>query len=200
MATKTRKAIKESFLKLASRKPVDKITVKEIVEDCGINRNSFYYHFQDLPDLIEKTLEDEMQQMVEMKDSGSLLELVHTGIRSMEEHQSILRNIYYSRNRSILEVHFLHLSDTLIRNYLNSHRFGELDITDEDREAIIRVYKWDAIGLVVDWMNNGLKFDLEKEFDRIYRMRQGTMKIMISRALAAKKAADEQARKKSGHH
>lgn len=47
----TRDAIIRSFLGLLNEKPVNHITVKDIVEDCGINRNSFYYHFQDLPAL-----------------------------------------------------------------------------------------------------------------------------------------------------
>ena len=45
MANFTQKAIKESFIKLLNEKPISKISVKDIVEDCGINRNSFYYHY-----------------------------------------------------------------------------------------------------------------------------------------------------------
>ncbi|MBR5944301.1 MAG: TetR family transcriptional regulator, partial [Lachnospiraceae bacterium] len=52
MANFTQKAIKESFIKLLNEKPLNKISVKDIVEECGINRNSFYYHFQDIPTLI----------------------------------------------------------------------------------------------------------------------------------------------------
>ena len=48
----TKNAIKASFMKLLNEKPLNKISVKNIVEDCGINRNSFYYHFQDIPSLI----------------------------------------------------------------------------------------------------------------------------------------------------
>ena len=53
MASFTRKAIMESFVTLLNEKPLNKITIKDIVEACGINRNTFYYHFQDVPDLIE---------------------------------------------------------------------------------------------------------------------------------------------------
>ena len=42
----TKKAIVNSFIKLLNEKPLDKITVKNIAEDCGINRNTFYYHFR----------------------------------------------------------------------------------------------------------------------------------------------------------
>lgn len=47
----TKKAIVNSFIKLLNEKPLDKITVKNIAEDCGINRNTFYYHFSDIREL-----------------------------------------------------------------------------------------------------------------------------------------------------
>ena len=45
----TKQAIKDSFLRLLNQQPLSKISVRSIVEDCGINRNSFYYHYQDIP-------------------------------------------------------------------------------------------------------------------------------------------------------
>ena len=53
MADFTERAIKASFLKLLNEQPLNKISVRMIVEDCGINRNSFYYHYQDIPTLLE---------------------------------------------------------------------------------------------------------------------------------------------------
>ena len=53
MSSFTRKAIIEAFVKLLNERPLNKITIKDIVEECGINRNTFYYHFRDVPDLIE---------------------------------------------------------------------------------------------------------------------------------------------------
>jgi hypothetical protein len=41
-----KREIKNSFIKLLTERPISQITVKDIVEDCGVNRNSFYYHFQ----------------------------------------------------------------------------------------------------------------------------------------------------------
>ena len=64
MTSLTKDAIKKSFLKLLNSKPIDKITVKEIVEDCGINRNSFYYHFADIPSLMEEIFTDQADEFV----------------------------------------------------------------------------------------------------------------------------------------
>ncbi|WP_286080561.1 TetR/AcrR family transcriptional regulator [Parablautia intestinalis] len=49
----TKQALRNSFMKLLNERPVSQITVKDIGEDCGINRNSFYYHYQALPSLVE---------------------------------------------------------------------------------------------------------------------------------------------------
>ena len=51
MSAYTKQAIKNSFLKLLNERPLSRVTVKAIVEDCGINRNTFYYHFADIPPL-----------------------------------------------------------------------------------------------------------------------------------------------------
>lgn len=48
MAGFTKKAIRESFVKLLSEKPFSQITVRDIVEDCGVSRNTFYYYYNDL--------------------------------------------------------------------------------------------------------------------------------------------------------
>ena len=53
MPSFTKKAIEASFLKLLNETPLSNITVKMIVDDCQINRNSFYYHFLDIPSLLE---------------------------------------------------------------------------------------------------------------------------------------------------
>ncbi|MBR7182023.1 MAG: TetR family transcriptional regulator [Clostridia bacterium] len=54
MPSPTEKAIVASFLKLVAKRPFDKITVRDIVDDCGINRNTFYYYFQDIYAVLEE--------------------------------------------------------------------------------------------------------------------------------------------------
>ena len=53
MSQITKKALAGSLKKLSLEKPLDKITVTDIAEDCQVNRQTFYYHFQDIYDLVE---------------------------------------------------------------------------------------------------------------------------------------------------
>ena len=47
MASFTKKAIRDSFVKLLNEKSLSQITIRDIVDDCGVNRNTFYYYYQD---------------------------------------------------------------------------------------------------------------------------------------------------------
>lgn len=53
MSTLTKDAIVESLKILMRKKPLTKITISDITENCGISRMTFYYHFQDIYDLME---------------------------------------------------------------------------------------------------------------------------------------------------
>ena len=66
----TKKAIQETFITLLDERPLNKITVKDIVETCGINRNSFYYHFEDLPALVEEMVAEQVQAWRRLSPNG----------------------------------------------------------------------------------------------------------------------------------
>lgn len=56
MSQVTKRALDQSLKNLLLKKPLTKITVNDIAEDCGINRMTFYYHFKDIYDLVEWVL------------------------------------------------------------------------------------------------------------------------------------------------
>ena len=49
----TKRALEESLKRMLLKKPLDKITIRDITEDCGISRMAFYYHFHDIYELVE---------------------------------------------------------------------------------------------------------------------------------------------------
>ena len=61
----TKKALAESLKKILATKSLDSITVIEIAEDCGVNRQTFYYHFQDIYALLEWIFASETKQAID---------------------------------------------------------------------------------------------------------------------------------------
>ena len=75
MQKDTKKLIFDTFIEQLEKKPFDKITVKDIVESCGINRNTFYYYYSDIYDLLEEVFTKELKVITEQhKNGGSWLE------------------------------------------------------------------------------------------------------------------------------
>ena len=64
MATYTRDEIKTAFISLLDERPFSKITVKDVVLKCGINRNTFYYHYQDIPALLEEICQNQVEDII----------------------------------------------------------------------------------------------------------------------------------------
>ena len=81
MVSKKRNAIMESVLRLLEVRPLNKITVKDIVDECGINRNTFYYHFEDISSLIEAIIIDEVDRVMKITDDI----LKHMIVKSEED-------------------------------------------------------------------------------------------------------------------
>ena len=65
MSNLTKKALRETMIKALNERPLDKIKVKELVEECGVNRNTFYYHYKDIYELLADIFETETEEIAE---------------------------------------------------------------------------------------------------------------------------------------
>lgn len=161
----TRRAIKESFLKLLNQRPLNQITVKDIVEDCGINRNSFYYHFSDLPALVEEIMAEQVSAMVENHPTvDSVQEGSDAIVEFVMHNKRAIYHIYNSVSRDVFERHLMEVCRYVVTTYLD----GMLEEVEEaDRDAILRFHRCACFGSVIDWLNGGMKDDVSDYFRRI---------------------------------
>ena len=90
-------AIAESFNSLVRQRGIDKVTVKAVIEDCGISRQTFYYHFQDIMDVVEWCARQAVAHMVERSlAAASPQEALAELIRSTAENYTLLRKLMNS--------------------------------------------------------------------------------------------------------
>ena len=167
----TRRAIKESFLKLLNQRPLNQITVKDIVEDCGINRNSFYYHFSDLPALVEEIMAEQVSAMVENHPTvDSVQEGADAIVEFVMHNKRAIYHIYNSVSRDVFERHLMEVCRYVVTTYLD----GMLEEVEEaDRDAILRFHRCACFGSGIDWLNGGMKDDVSDYFRRIRQLRLG---------------------------
>jgi AcrR family transcriptional regulator len=156
MANFTRNAIRETFIKLLEERPFTDITVKDIVETCGINRNSFYYHYQDIPALLEEIAMEEADKIIRQYPTvSSMVECFDALIEFASQHKRAIMHIFRSVNREVFEHYLMVVSEHFVRVYVETALEGR-SIGEADKEAIIRYYKCVSFGLTIDWLGGGM--------------------------------------------
>ena len=184
MANFTQTAIKDTFRELLAEKPLNQITVKEIVEKCGINRNTFYYHFADIPALIEEIVKDETNQIIsEYPDIASIEDCLGLAFEFAKKNKVSILHIFNSVNRDILEMNLWSVCDYAVRKYAEgikaNKKFAEVldaqGLKEADEEILINYYKCLSFGLVIEWVGNGMKDNIMDDVKRLCELRFNNM-------------------------
>lgn len=182
MPTFTRNAIVNSFMKLLNERPLNKITVKDIVEDCGINRNSFYYYFQDLPALAEAVINDETDRVLNgVSDISSLDDCITTAIDLALNNKKAVMHLYRSPSRELYEQHLESVMEYAVQKYIKAVS-ADMKIADDNKKIIIQYYKCLLVGFVLDWMNSGMKYDIRDIMKKVCALFSGSMQNALERA------------------
>lgn len=172
MANFTRQAIKDAFTTLLEERPLNDITVKDIVEHCGINRNSFYYHYQDMPSLIEEIIKEDAESIIRSYPSvTTIVEGFDAVIEFASCRRKAIFHIYRSVNRDVFEQKLMQVCEYFVRSYVDT-ALAQEPISPEDRKTIIDFYKCVCFGLTIDWLDSGMSEDYIKSIRRIFLLKR----------------------------
>lgn len=181
MPSFTKAAMKQSFLKLLNQRPLSQITVKDIVEDCGVNRNSFYYHFQDIPALLEEIILDEADAIISsLSPNASLEESVLVTLQHIQKNKAAVLHIYRSANRDFYERHLMAICEYATKQYLKSKHLDAF-LSDTDSELIISFVKCELFGQMIEWLSHGMTLDMTTRTQGICRLFEGCIKYALLR-------------------
>lgn len=171
MSNFTKKAIKETFIALLEERPLSEITVKTLVEACGINRNTFYYHYRDIPFLLEEIIKEDAEMIIRATPSvTSIVQCFDTLTTFALQHKRTIAHIYRSVSREVFERELMTVSNYFVNRFVES-ALPEETLPREDRQIIVEYYKCVCFGLVVDWLNQGMSEDFLTAVRRILHLR-----------------------------
>lgn len=182
MPNLTKQAIKTSLLKLLEQRPLNRISVRDIVEDCGVNRNTFYYHFQDIPALLEEIITEEAERIIRQYPRlDSIEECLSAAVGFCLENKKAALHIYDSLSRDVYNKNLLKICDHVTSTYINNLLDGR-EIDETDKSVIVGLYRCECFGIITEWLMNGMTGDLLPSFHRICELRRGTVEEMLNRA------------------
>lgn len=172
MADFTRKAIKTTFIELLNERPLSKISVKDVVEACGITRSSFYYHFCDISALVEEIVKEEAERIIDKYPSiNSVSECFDALIEFASNKKRAIMHVYRSVNRDVFEFHLMNISEYLVKNYFQVALAGG-ELSKESRDSVINYYKCVFFGLVLNWLAEGMPEDWVRRVRNVVDLQQ----------------------------
>lgn len=181
MAGFTKKAIRDAFVLLLNERPLSQITVKDIVETCGVNRNTFYYYYQDIPQLLQSVINEESERIIrENPTIDSIEECLNAAISFALENRRAALHIFRSVNRDAYEQHLWQICRHVADVYFNSILEGK-PICEEDRQLLIENAVCTCFGFTLAWIENGMTGDIQARFRRLCELKQGEIQQMITR-------------------
>lgn len=181
MSQITKRALEQSLKNLLLKKPLTKITVGDIADDCGINRMTFYYHFKDIYDLVEwSCLEDARHALDEKKTYETWQQGLLQIFEAVQENKPFILNVYRCVHREQVEKYLQPLVDRLLLDVINEE-IGGMTVRDEDKQFIAQIYSYILIGLMLDWIKDDMKEDPEQIVEKLAKLIKGSMSVALSR-------------------
>lgn len=175
MANTTKQALETSLKKLMLQKPLDKITIHDITADCGISRMAFYYHFKDIYDLIEwSCIEDATQVLQGKKTYDTWQEGLSQIFEAVLENKPFVLNACRCISRDQMERFLYRLTYGLIRGVVDEQS-REINVTEADKTFIAEFYKYSFVGILLDWIRQGMTADYHDIVRRISLTMQGNV-------------------------
>ena len=176
-----KREIKNSFIKLLTERPISQITVKDIVEDCGENRNSFYYHFQDIPSLLEEIIVEMTAKVIEnLPEESTFEEKVTAALQEINLNKRMIYHIYGSSNREFYEKQLMKICEHVTRTYIRSREYSER-VDSKDLEFVISYLKCELFGQLIDWLNHDMSYDIVEHSRILCRMFAGSMRMVCQK-------------------
>lgn len=159
MSNITKKALMESLKKLMLQKPLNKITINDLTTDCGISRMAFYYHFRDIYDLVEwACLEESTKALQGKKTYETWQEGLLQIFEAVYENKPFIINAYHAVSREQIENYLFQLTHDLIMGVV-LEQSKETALSDAQKNFIADFYKYSFVGIMLDWIHQGMKDD-----------------------------------------
>ena len=189
MANFTKQAIKASFMKLLNQKPLSKISVRDIVEEGiltqirqedGINRNSFYYHFQDIPSLLGEIVTEQTDELIRQYPTiSSMEECFSVAFHTARENRRAVMHIFNSANRDMFLQDTMRLCEYVVDTYLTTV-FSDASISGGDRRVVVQFMKCQLFGVWIDWVSSGMKEESLSDLQRMLQLCRGVPELIVA--------------------
>lgn len=181
MTSTTKESLGSALKKMMAVKPIEKITVKDLVEICGVNRQTFYYHFDDVYDLLEWVFEEDANRVLPQEVVyDHWREDVLCFFNYLIDNSEFILNIYNSQSRTYMLRYFKRKLQNCIRSFAVIVSEGK-NIDRGDFEFVVEYYSNCVVGLISQWLDLGMQLPKEVTPARLMIVLESSVEELFKR-------------------
>ena len=188
----TKQAMYHALKKLITTKSINKITIKDITDTCGLNRQTFYYHFKDIYDLLEWSFQEEFRFIDSylQKPEYTWEEIFAGSVKYISQNKYICQCIVcgLARDQLILS---LHNSIYEIVRKIILHSLPQNQIPEKYLDVTARFYTYALSNYLFDWVKNGMLETPEEVIDNFI--------FVVNHSLNGKTEANQELTRPKNH-
>lgn len=163
----TKALLADSLITILEKKALDKITIKNLVEDCGMTRQTFYYHFDDIYAVVEWIyLRETEKALAGNKDYDTWQQGFYQLLISIRQNKVLFRNTYRSINRDSLERYMHTVIYDQILEVVERQAAGMI-VEQKHKDFIAHFYSLAFIAIIFEWIRDGMKEKPQDIVDQI---------------------------------
>jgi len=171
----------ESLKKMLEKKALDHITVKDIVEDCNISRQAFYYHFKDIYDLVEWILLEEVSTALANNRNIDTWQQGYCHVLMwMRDNKILIINTYRSNGHEYLETFMYNILFDVIYPVVEEQANG-MSVRNKHKKFIAHFYSLAIVAMGLDWVRTGMKEDPEEIVEQVAALVKGDFKKALNK-------------------
>lgn len=181
LAAETKKLLADTLTAMLEKRPLDKITVKELVESCHVNRQTFYYNFQDIYALVGWIFTEKANKILSgASPDERWQDILKDVLLHCAEDKTLILHTFRAMDHRMLERFIRHWMDPIMEKIVDEEAVG-MNLQQVDRNFIIDMYTLGFIGLAMKWMENNMTDEYLKEFDRFVKLIDGSLSYTIGK-------------------
>lgn len=187
----TKDAIAASLKQLMAKKSINHITVGEIAEAAGVSRMTFYYHFEDIYDLVAWMIDEETSRaFAENRTVYTWQQGFVSLLEAVRDNSDLILNVYRSASREQLEIYINRLAGRMLTDIIDEQARG-LNLSEETKRYVASYYTFAFVGVIMEWLRSGMKTELRTVVDIAGRAIRGEFISDIESMSAADNAAPD---------
>lgn len=170
MALLTQKAILMTFEEMLEEMPFDKITVSALVRRCGVSSNTFYYHYQDIYDLLDVWMSTRLGMLKKnVRESLGWKEEMRIFLKYCQSHPKLTTNILSSGARCYLEHYIFTETDDFFVEYVRD-RTEARTLSEESIRYVAQFCRYSFIGFFLKFTWEKMQADVDDSVERIEKI------------------------------